>query len=181
MRMSSGPASRKENPRAAWSSCMLETPKSAKTPSAGGIPNSRATSAIRENGACTTVTFSPKVFSRSCAMASACASRSRVISLPEVNFWAIASECPPAPSVASMYVPSGFTRSHSSTSRNITGVCAAPKLTHHHDFSNSQVFQRLVVLIRVRLVLQLIEHARVVHHFQIIQVPEYVHVALGLR
>src|SRR5690349_21080586 len=181
MRMSSGPASRKENPRAAWSSCMLETPKSAKTPSTGGIPNSCATSAIREKGACTTVTLAPKILSRSCAMASACASRSRLISLPEVSFRAIASECPPAPSVASMYVPSGFTRSHSSTSRNITGVCAAPKLTQHRDFSNSQIFQRFVVLVRIRLVLQLIQHARVVHHFQIIQVAENVHVALGLR
>src|SRR5215470_12792768 len=160
---------------------MLETPKSAKTPSAGGIPNSCTTSAIRENGACIAFTFAPKIFSRSRAMASACASRSRLISLPEVNLSAIAAECPPAPSVASMYVPSGFTCSHSSTSRNITGVCAAPKLTHHRDFSNAQIFQRLVVLIRVRLVLQLIQHARVVHHFQIIEVAQHVHIALGLR
>src|SRR5215467_11728970 len=160
---------------------MLETPKSAKTPSAGGIPNSCATSAILENGACTAVTFAPKISSRSRAMASACASRSRLISLPEVNLSAIAAECPPAPSVASMYVPPGFTCSHSSTSRNITGVCAAPKLTHHRHFSNAQVFQCLVVFVRVRLVLQLIQHARVVHHFQIIEVSENVHVTFGLR
>ncbi len=107
---------------------MLETPKSAKTPSTAGIPNSCATSAILENGACTTVTLGPKILSRSRANPSACASRSRLISRPEINFSAIASECPPAPSVASMYVPSGFMRSHSSTSSNSTGVCGAANL-----------------------------------------------------
>src|SRR5882724_927420 len=115
---------------------MLETPKSAKTPSAGGIPNSCATSAILENGDCTSFTVSPKLFSRSRASSNACASRSRLISrpegrpdnVPEVSLLAIASECPPAPRVASMYVPSGLTRSHSSTSSKSTGVCGALNL-----------------------------------------------------
>jgi len=100
----------------------------AKAPSTPGIPNSCATSAILENRACTSVTFAPKILSRSCASSSACASRSRLINRPEVNLFAIASECPPAPSVASMYVPSGFIRSHSSTSCNSTGVCGAANL-----------------------------------------------------
>src|SRR5713101_3477912 len=104
---------------------MLETPKSAKTPSTARIPDSCATSAILENGACTSVTFAPKILSRSRASSSACASRSRLINRPEINLSAIAFECPPAPSVASMYVPSGLTRSHSSTSPSITGVCGS--------------------------------------------------------
>ena len=46
-------------PRSGWSSCMLETPKSAKTPSTLGIPNSCAASAILENGDKTQLTFDP--------------------------------------------------------------------------------------------------------------------------
>src|SRR5260370_350202 len=69
---------------------MLETPKSAKTPSTGGIPNSCATSAILENRDCTSFTFSPKLFSRSRANSSACASRSRLIKRPDVSLFAIA-------------------------------------------------------------------------------------------
>src|SRR6267142_2749282 len=165
---------------------MLETPKSAKTPSAGGIPNSCATSALLENGDCTSFTVSPKLFSRSRASSNACASRSRLISrpegrpdnVPEVSLLAIASECPPAPSVASMYVPSGFTRSHSSTSSNSTGVCGAAKSC---KTLNSQVFQSLVVFFRVRRILHLIQHARVVHHLEVIEVAEHVHLALHLR
>src|ERR1700720_2125442 len=104
---------------------MLETPKSAKTPSTPGIPNSCTTSAILENGACTSVTFSPKIFSRSRASSSACASRSKLTSRP--------------------------------------GWRAA------------------VVPARVRLVLQAIDHAGVVHHLEIIEVPEHIHFALHLR
>src|SRR5260370_350201 len=77
---------------------MLETPKSAKTPSTGGIPNSCATSAILANRDCPSSTFSQKLFSRSRANSSACASRSRLIKRPDVSLFAIASECPPAPS-----------------------------------------------------------------------------------
>src|ERR1700674_2438429 len=157
---------------------MLETPKSAKTPSTGGIPNSCATSAILENGDCTSLTLSPKLFSRSCASSNACASRSRLINLPDVSCLAIASECPPAPSVASMYVPSGLMRSHSSTSSNSTGVCGATKSC---KTLNSQIFQRLIVFFRVRRILQVVEHARVVHDLEIIEVAEHVHLALHLR
>src|SRR6266436_6512287 len=156
---------------------MLETPKSAKTPSTARIPNSCGTSAILENGACTSFTFAPKILSRSRANSSACTSRSRLINRPEVSFSAIASECPPAPSVATMYVPSGLMRSHSSTSSNSTGVCGAANLAN----LNSQVFERLVVFVCIRLVLQLVQNSCVVHDFQIVQVPKDVHVSLGLR
>ncbi len=44
-----------------------------------------------------------------------------------------------------------------------------------------QIFQRLVVVACVRLVLQAIDHARMVHHLEIIQVPEHIHFALHLR
>ncbi len=81
---------------------MLETPKSAKTPSTPGIPNSCTTSAILENDDGTSVTLAARLFSRSAASASACASRSRLINLPDDSFAAMAAECPPAPSVASM-------------------------------------------------------------------------------
>src|SRR6266404_4028291 len=102
---------------------MLETPKSAKTPSTFGIPNSCTASAILENGDKTQLTFDPNLVKRTRAICSACASRSRLINLPEESLSAMASECPPAPNVASTYIPSGFIRSHSSTSCNITGVC----------------------------------------------------------
>src|SRR6266478_3912433 len=146
---------------------MLETPKSAKTPSAARIPDSCATSAILENGACTSVTFAPKILSRSRANSSACASRSRLINRPEINLSAIAFECPPAPSVASMYVPSGLTRSHSSTSPS--------------KLLNPKVTQSLVVLVRVRIVFQLIQGTRMVHHIEIIEGAKYIHFALRLR
>src|SRR5260370_11891537 len=118
---------------------MLETHKSAKTPSTPGIPNSRTTAALLETGAPPSVTLSPKVLSRSRANSSACASRSRLINrpeggpgiAPEVNLCAMAAECPPAPSVASTYVPSGLTRNHSSTSSNITGVCGSALFARH--------------------------------------------------
>ena len=85
---------------------MLETPKSAKTPSTIGIPNSCTTSAIFENAACTSVTLlrssTPKfAANRSRASSNACTSRSRLINLPVVNLPAMAAEWPPAPSVAS--------------------------------------------------------------------------------
>src|SRR5579863_5183284 len=108
---------------------MLETPKSAKTPSTPGIPNSCTTSAILENDDSTNFTVVPNFFSRSAASAIACASWSRLINFPDVSFAAMAAEWPPAPSVASMYVPSGFTSSHSSTSSSITGVCGSAPLT----------------------------------------------------
>src|SRR5216684_7663042 len=170
---------------------MLETPKSAKTPSTPRIPNSCATSAILENRACTSVTFAPKVLSRSRANSSACASRSRLINRPEINLSAIAFECPPAPSVASMYVPSGLTRSHSSTSPSITGVCAAANLfgpsqrrlyaATPSKLLNPKVTQSLVVLVRVRIVFQLIQGTRMVHHIEIIEGAKYIHFAFRLR
>src|SRR5215475_9239336 len=104
---------------------MLETPKSAKTPSTPGIPNSSATSAILENDDSTNLTVVPNFFSRSVASAIACASWSRLINFPDVSLDAMAAEWPPAPSVASMYVPSGFTSSHSSTSSSSTGTCGS--------------------------------------------------------
>src|SRR6266851_2445232 len=166
---------------------MLETPKSAKTPSTARIPDSCATSAILENGACTSVTFAPKILSRSRASSSACASRSRLINRPEINLSAIAFECPPAPSVASMYVPSGLTRNHSSTSPSITGVCAAANLfgpsqrrlyaATPSKLLNPKVTQSLVVLVRVRIVFQLIQGTRMVHHIEIIEGAKYIHFA----
>src|SRR5271154_2842521 len=164
---------------------MLETPKSAKTPSTGGISNSCATSAILENGDCTSVTFSPKLFSRSPARSSACASRSRLINRPDVNCSAMAAEWPPAPSVTSMYIPSGFIRSHSITSSNSTGVCGAFPVTRPSlnptSCLNSQRVQRVVVVFRVRFVLQLVQHPGVIHHLEIIHHAEHVHIAFGLR
>src|SRR6266481_5175868 len=108
---------------------MLETPQSAKTPSPFGIPNSCTAAALLENGDKTQLTFDPNLVKRSRAICSACSSRSRLINLPEESLSAMASECPPAPNVASTYIPSDFIRSHSSTSCNITGVCGAPLLT----------------------------------------------------
>src|SRR5215475_74164 len=125
---------------------MLETPKSAKTPSTPGIPNSCTTSAILENDDSTNFTVVPNFFSRSAASAIACASWSRLISFPDVNLAAMAAEWPPAPSVASMYVPSGFTSSHSSTSSSSTGVCgSAPLTTSPHSTllnTNSASFEQ---------------------------------------
>src|SRR5204862_5601266 len=46
---------------------------------------------------------------------------------------------------------------------------------------DSQIFERLVVFVRVRLVLQLIQDSGMVHYFQVVQVPKDVHVSLGLR
>src|SRR6266404_2401460 len=171
---------------------MLETPKSAKTPSTFGIPDSRTASAILENGDKTQLTFDPNLVKRSRAIRSACSSRSRLINLPEESLSAMASECPPAPNVASTYIPSGFIRSHSSTSCNITGVCgrlnsiiyrvaAALCRCSPSRRSNPQIFQRLKVVFRERIVLDVVEHSGVVHDFQIIQFAEHIHITLGLR
>src|SRR5579872_2101522 len=126
---------------------MLETPKSAKTPSTPGIPNSCTTSAILENDDSTNFTVVPNFFSRSAASAIACASWSRLINFPDVSLDAMAAEWPPAPNVASMYVPSGFTSSHSSTSSSSTGTCGSlplptaphpiPRKPPEHNFSSS--------------------------------------------
>ena len=82
---------------------MLETPKSAKTPSTLAIPNPGTASAIFENGQWTKLTKLPNSSSRCRAIRSACASRSRLINLPfpRSNRAAMAAECPPAPVVAS--------------------------------------------------------------------------------
>src|SRR5579871_4383790 len=205
---------------------MLETPKSAKTPSTPGIPNSCTTSAILENDDSTSFTVVPNFFSRSAASASACASRSRLINFPDVNLDAMAAEWPPAPSVASMYVPSGLTSSHSSTSSSITGVCgSAPLPTAPHSalldtnsasfnrrckhtlsvaldkphracpdlnlftwprpFALNQPFelhtQRRNLVIRKWFILQLIDHPGVIHDFQVVQLPEDIHLGLQLR
>src|ERR1700742_1995290 len=118
---------------------MLETPKSAKTPSTPGISNSCTTSAILENDDSTNFTVVPNLFSRSIASASACSSWSRLINFPDVSLSAMAAEWPPAPSVASMYVPSGFTPSHSSTSSNSTGTCGSlPPPTAPHSTSKTR-------------------------------------------
>src|SRR6185295_1095722 len=163
---------------------MLETPKSAKTPSTPGIPNSCTTSAILENDDRTSVTVVPNLLSRSAASCSACASWSRLINFPDLNRSAIAAECPPAPSVASMYVPSGFTSSHSSTSSSKTGVCgtapltttAPPLIRAHFDRRAKQLFcasphldlrltwpdlyaQRCPILVRKWLIFQVIQDA----------------------
>src|SRR5437899_630717 len=89
-----------------------------------------------------------------------------------------------------MYVPSGLTRSHSSTSPSITGVCAAANLfgpsqrrlyaAAPSKLLNPEVTQSLVVLIRVRIVFQLIQGARMVHHIEIIEGAKYIHFALRL-
>src|SRR5215469_10238615 len=102
-------------------------------------------------------------------------------------------------------------RSHSSTSVNSTGLCATPTsccllgpaaqllpaplgTTRHlaancacpsnratRPTSNTELAEGLVVFRRVWLVLQLIEHPRVIHHFEVIELPKNVHVALRLR
>src|SRR5215472_16740922 len=46
--------------------------------------------------------------------------------------------------------------------------------------SNTELAEGLVVFRRVWLVLQLIEHPRVIHHFEVIELPKNVHVALRL-
>src|SRR5712671_2692777 len=166
---------------------MLETPKSAKTPSTLGIPNSCTASAILENGDKTQFTFDPNLVKRSCAICSACSSRSRLINLPEESLSAMASECPPAPNVASTYIPCGFIRSHSSTSCDITGVCGSFVPARHSSLAlatsslNPQIFQSLKVVFRERIVLDVVQHSGVIHHFQIIQFAEHIHITFGLR
>src|SRR5258708_26448402 len=171
---------------------MLETPKSAKTPSTFGIANPCTASAILENGDQPQLTFDPNFVKRSSAICSACSSRSRLITLPEESLSPMASECPPAPNVASTYIPSAFIRSHSSTSCNITGVCgrlnsiiyrvaAAYAPAPRPPRSDPQIFQRLKVVFRDRIVLYVVQHSGVVHHFQIIQFAQHVHLTFGLR
>src|SRR6516162_6084948 len=46
--------------------------------------------------------------------------------------------------------------------------------------SNTELAEGLVVFRRVWLVLQLIQHPRVIHHFEVIELPKNVHVALRL-
>src|ERR1700759_3150224 len=123
---------------------MLETPKSAKTPSTPGISNSCTTSAILENDASTNFTVVPNFLSRSAASASACSSWSRLINFPDVSLAAMAAEWPPAPSVASMYVPSGFTSSHSSTSSSSTGTCGSlPLPTAPHSIPRNLLWTQI--------------------------------------
>src|SRR3984957_182447 len=212
---------------------MLETPKSAKTPSTPGISNSCTTSAILENDYSTNFTVVPHLFSRSAASASACSSWSRLINFPDVSLAAMAAEWPPAPSVASMYVPSGFICSHSSTSSSSTGTCGSVPLptaphqsfkteapatppdtnpafeqaavqTHHRcrapqayracpNFKIVYLAPTLLYLTRKLntqgcylfvckwLILQLVDHPGVVHHLEIVQLPENVHLGLQLR
>ena len=80
---------------------MLETPKSAKTPSTVAIPNPCTASEIFENAVARKLTLLANSFSRSCAIRSACPSRSRLINRPDDKRAAMAAEWPPAPSVAS--------------------------------------------------------------------------------
>ena len=55
IRMSSGPPSRNEKPRSAWSSCIEETPTSITTPSTAAAPCAAQTSARLENRSSTRV------------------------------------------------------------------------------------------------------------------------------
>ncbi len=89
--MSSGPRCRNENPRSAVSSCRLETPRSASTPSTGLNTHRRAASSIdsREIRLQQSHSVSPYPASRSRAIASACVSRSIPISRPVVSCRAI--------------------------------------------------------------------------------------------
>ena len=127
MRISSGAAQRKENPRSGLSSSRLDTPRSARTPSSGGSFNSVATSPIFENSACTRITRRSCGPNRSRAISRACGSRSIPTNRPVVSRRAISIAWPPVPTVASRYVPSGRIRSQFTTSSSRTGVCRTLK------------------------------------------------------
>src|SRR5579864_9051082 len=175
MRMSSGPRERNEKPRSPKSSCMLDTPRSASTPSAGGRLRSAKTSPICEKLACTKVTLSPNSASLLRAISSACASRSRPTSRPPApSRRTISYACPPSPTVASTYNPAGLIASQSIVSSTSTGLCCTFKL-------NAQVVQRLQVFVGDRALLQVLHRPFVVPDFQIRQVPGNIHVTFHLR
>src|SRR6266851_2598633 len=174
MRISSGPRSRKEKPRSPWSSCMLDTPRSASTPSAGGSLRSAKTSPICEKLACTKVTLSPNSASLPRAISRACASRSRPTNRPLApSRRTISIACPPSPTVASTYSPSGLIASQSIASSTSTGLCSTFKL-------DAQFVQYLQVVVRDRALLQVLKRPAVIPNFQIRQVPHHVHIALHL-
>ena len=130
MRMSSGPSFMNPNPRSGRSSCMLETPKSSKIPVTAPMPIPRATSAIPENSARTTTVRPPKRSRRFFASSTASPSRSSASSrAPSPAASKMASECPPAPAVPSMYHVPGATgprgTKRSTVSRRRTGMCGA--------------------------------------------------------
>src|ERR1700674_3447701 len=175
MRMSSGPRARNENPRSPKSSCMLDTPRSASTPSAGGRLFSAKTSPICEKLACTNVTLSPNSASLPRAISSACVSRSRPTNRPPApSRRAISIACPPSPTVASTYSPPGLIASQSIVSSTSAGLCSTFKL-------DAQVVQYLQVVVRDRALLQVLQRPAVVPNFQVRQVPHHVHIALHQR
>src|SRR5579864_9265263 len=174
MRMSSGPRARNEKPRTPRSSCMLDTPRSASTPSAGGKLRSANTSPICEKLACTNVTLSPNSASRLRAISSACVSRSRPTSRPPApSRRAISIACPPSPTVASTYSPPGLIASQSIVSSTSTGLCSTFKL-------DAQFVQNLQVVVRNRALLQVLQRPAVIPNFQVRQVPHHVHIAFHL-
>ena len=82
IRISSGPACRKLNPRSGSSSCIEDTPRSASTPSTRGTPRAASTSPIRSCASCTSSTRSPQSANLLCASPIACSSRSMPITRP---------------------------------------------------------------------------------------------------
>src|SRR6266446_930962 len=175
MRISSGPRSRKEKPRSRRSSCMLDTPRSASTPSAGGSLRSAKTSPICEKLACTKVTLSPNSASLVRAISSAAASRSRPTNCPPApSRRTISIACPPSPTVASTYSPPGFIASQWIVSSTSTGVCFASKL-------DACVGQCLSVFVRHLVLVHVVHEPIVVPNFQIRPLTQHVHFTLDLR
>src|ERR1019366_1972640 len=171
MRMSRGPRARNEKPRSPKSSCMLDTPRSASTPSAGGSPRSAKTSPICEKLACTKVTLSPNSASLPRAISSATASRSNPTNCPPApSRRTISIACPPSPTVASTYSPPGFIASQWIVSSTSTGVCCASKL-------DAQVSERRAVFVRHLVLVHVVHEPSVVPNFQIRQLTQHVHVA----
>ncbi len=123
MRMSSGPSRRKENPREGSSSCIDESPRSARIASGVGKPSS--SEARSPKFAWAKPTRSPNGASRWRATARASGSRSSARRRTSGPASRRARAWPPAPAVASTKKPPRSGASSSTTSRTRTGVCGA--------------------------------------------------------
>src|SRR5262245_57865410 len=80
----------------------------------------------------------------------------------------IAAVCPPRPSVASTYTPSGRGARNETTSAASTGSCSA---------SDAKLRERSGVVIRKRLALQLRQEALVVPHLEVLHLAQHIHIA----
>jgi len=106
IRMSTGPSTRKLNPRSGWSSWGELTPRSRRMPSYGA--HSDASSAMSAKAPRMGWNLSPKRWSRALAAASAAGSRSMPMTMPSGPVASRkASEWPPPPRVQSRKRPAG--------------------------------------------------------------------------